>query len=81
MNFEEEYAKLHFDQTRISEPIFYLSCSLNKILGVVSSREVREFGVIEDLKSLRSVWELETFKKSSDFYKRIQNYLPMVVNL
>jgi len=81
MNFEEEYTKLHFDQTRISEPVFYIGFSLNKILGVVSSREVREFGVIENIKNLRSVWELETFKKSSDFYKRIQNYLPMVVDL
>lgn len=81
MDFEQEYTDLHFNEDRIKEPIFYIEFKIRKTLGIITDREVKGFGAVEDEKDVRTIWTLETFNNTSDFYKRIQKYLPMVVTL
>lgn len=82
MDFEKEYANLHFDEDRLETPVFYIGFRVKRALNlIVTDREVRQFGAAEKIEDVKSLWELETFTKASDFYKRIQKFLPMVVTL
>ena len=80
MNLEEEYSKLHYNEELFTKPIYYIGFKVKRALNlIVTDREVRQFGAVEDINDIRTIWEVETFSKASDFYKRIQKYLPMVV--
>ena len=82
MDFESEYENLHFNESQLETPIFYIGFKVKKALNlIITDREVRQFGATKDIESVRTMWELETFTKASDFYKRIQKFLPMVVTL
>ena len=82
MDFDEEYTKLHFDEDRLENPIFYIGFRVKRALNlIVTDREVRQFGAVKRIEDIKSLWEVETFIEASDFYKRIQKFLPMVVTL
>ena len=86
MDFEKEYFQLHFDESRFydsnTEFVFYIGFKVKRALNLlVTDREVRQFGAIENPDNIKTMWELETFTESSDFYKRIQKFLPSVQTL
>tara|TARA_R100000654_G_scaffold33203_5_gene58283 strand:- start:2125 stop:2373 length:249 start_codon:yes stop_codon:yes gene_type:complete len=82
MDFEKEYEELHFNESQIENPIFYIGFRVKRALNlIVTDREVRQFGATKNIEDIKSIWEVETFTESSDFYKRIQKFLPMVVTL
>jgi len=82
MDFEKEYEELHFNESQIKDPIFYIGFRVKRALNlIVTDREVRQFGATKNIEDIKSLWELETFTEASDFYKRIQKFLPMVVTL
>jgi len=86
MDFEKEYYQLHFDESRFydsnTEFVFYIGFRVTRALNfIVTDREVRQFGAIETEENIKSLWEVETFNKASDFYKRIQKFLPAVQTL
>ena len=86
MDFEKEYSQLHFDESRFYdnniEFVFYIGFKVKRALNlIVTDREVRQFGAIETEENIKSLWEVETFNKASDFYKRIQKFLPAVQTL
>jgi hypothetical protein len=86
MDFEKEYYQLHFDESRFydsnTEFVFYIGFKVKRALNlIVTDREVRQFGATETAENIKSLWEVETFDKASDFYKRIQKFLPSVQTL
>lgn len=82
MDFEKEYEELHFNESQIENPTFYIGFKVKRALNlIVTDREVRQFGAVKKIEDIKSLWEVETFTEASDFYKRIQKFLPMVVTL